>query len=191
MKAQPSGVLGYLSSDERKLDDLFAEGRADGMKQEEFARELYSLWQEGKVQISEPSPPKGFSGYMFGVRGLWFFGILAVVASVSLLIYAMPAIEVMSYIRYILGVTFVLYLPGYVVVEALYANRKDLDEPERLVLSVGLSLAFVPLLALILAYTPWGVSLSSVVSLFSAFVVAFGLLAAQRSFEQIKGGSSQ
>jgi Protein of unknown function (DUF1616) len=187
MKTKPEDDPRILSSRERNLEELVAEIQADGMKREEAAKELYRLWEQGKVRISDPSPPRSFSGYLFGIQGLWFFGILAFLAGISLLIYGIPALEMMVYLRYLLGSVVVLYLPGYVVVEALYLNRRELDELERLVLSVGLSLTLVPLLALFLAYTPWGVSLASVFLLISVFVVTFGLLAAYRSFERMKG----
>ena len=164
-----------------------AEGERRGIKREKLARKLYSLWEEGEVQLSEWEPLGGFRGYLFGVRGLWFFGILAFLLATLLLIYALPSIEAFTYSRYLVGSVFVLYVPGFVVVEALYSSRKDLDELERLVISVGLSLTLVPLLALVLAYTPWGVSLGSVFSLTSVFVVAFGLVAAYRRYQQIRG----
>lgn len=179
-----------VSSRDWKLEDLMAEGERRGIKREKLARRIFTLWEDGKVQVSEREPLGGFGGYLFGVRGLWFFGILAFLLATLLLIYALPSIEAFTYSRYLVGSLFILYVPGFVVVEALYSSKKDLDELERLVISVGLSLTLVPLLALVLAYTPWGVSLGSVFSLISMFVVAFGLVAAYRRYEQLRGVSS-
>lgn len=60
------------------------------------------------------------------------------------------------YARYVLGSIFVLFLPGYSLIRALF-GKKELDNIERLALSVGLSLALVPMAGLLLNYTPWGI----------------------------------
>ncbi|HEX4841651.1 MAG TPA: DUF1616 domain-containing protein, partial [bacterium] len=59
--------------------------------------------------------------------------------------------------RIVLGLPFVLFFPGYVLIAALYPRRSDLDGVERVALSLGLSLAVVPLIGLVLNYTPWGI----------------------------------
>lgn len=45
---------------------------------------------------------------------------------------------------------FVLFIPKYVTVEALFPRGRELDLIERFPLSVGLSMAFVPLVGLLL-----------------------------------------
>jgi uncharacterized membrane protein len=60
------------------------------------------------------------------------------------------------YARYILGSLFVLFLPGYSLIKALFPT-KELDNIERLALSIGMSLALVPIAGLLLNYTPWGI----------------------------------
>ena len=55
----------------------------------------------------------------------------------------------------ILAVPLVLFVPGFVLTAILFP-WKSLGVPERLVLSIGLSIAFVALSGLILNLTPWG-----------------------------------
>lgn len=69
-----------------------------------------------------------------------------------------------SPIRVALGLPFVLFFPGYTLIAALYPRRDDLDGIERLALSLGLSLAVVPLIGLVLNYTPWGIRLGPIVA---------------------------
>ncbi|MEM3070950.1 MAG: DUF1616 domain-containing protein, partial [Candidatus Bathyarchaeia archaeon] len=79
-------------------------------------------------------------------------------------IYTSPTIPQIAPIRIILGSIFVLYLPGASLIELLYPKKEDLTQLERLALSIGLSLALVPLVGLILNYTPWGIRLDPIVA---------------------------
>jgi uncharacterized membrane protein len=62
-------------------------------------------------------------------------------------------------LRWVLGLAFVLFLPGYWLVNALFPGREDIDGIERVGLSLGLSVAWVSILALILDSLPWGLRL--------------------------------
>ena len=61
-----------------------------------------------------------------------------------------PAPPPMQLVRVVLGVGFVLYVPGYCLTTALFPRRRDLQGVERTVFSVGASIAAVSLLALVL-----------------------------------------
>jgi uncharacterized membrane protein/LysM repeat protein len=74
-------------------------------------------------------------------------------------------------IRIVLGLPFVLLLPGYVLVAALYPRKGDLDSIERAALSFGLSIAIVPLIGLALNYSPWGIRLNPILAFVSLFIV--------------------
>jgi len=74
-------------------------------------------------------------------------------------------------IRIVLGLPFVLLLPGYVLVAALYPRKEDLDSVERVALSFGLSIAIVPLIGLALNYSPWGIRLNPILAFVSLFIV--------------------
>jgi len=62
-------------------------------------------------------------------------------------------------IRILLGLSIILFLPGYSLISALFPKKDDLDPIERIALSFGLSIAIVPLIGLILNYTPFGIRL--------------------------------
>jgi len=59
--------------------------------------------------------------------------------------------------RIILGLLFILFIPGYTLTIALFAKKGSLDVIERTALSFGLSIAVISLLALALNYTSWGI----------------------------------
>jgi len=82
--------------------------------------------------------------------------------------------------RVALGLPFVFFSPGYVLVSALYPRQDDLGGIERLALGLGLSLAIVPLMGLILDYTPWGIRPVPFVIALTVFVVASSLVTVHR-----------
>lgn len=100
---------------------------------------------------------------------------LLVVAIVSVALLASLTIE--GPVRIVLGLAFVLLVPGYVLVAALFPSRKDLDWVERAALSVGLSIAVVPLLGLLLNFSPWGIRLVPMATAISLFIAGVGAAA--------------
>jgi len=85
-------------------------------------------------------------------------------------------------IRWVLGSLFVLFIPGYVTVEALFPKGRELDTIERFALSVGLSLALVPLVGLLLNYTPWGIRLNPIVVSLTLLTVGLAVVALAREY---------
>jgi len=75
------------------------------------------------------------------------------------------------FLRVPIGLLMVLFVPGYVLIAALFPKKGDLDGIERIALSFGLSIAVVPLIGLGLNYTPWGIRLVPVVISISAFTL--------------------
>lgn len=80
-------------------------------------------------------------------------------------------------LRVILGLPLVLFFPGYILMTALFPRRSALDSIERVALSFGLSIAVVPLIGLILNYTPWGISLYPILISLMTFIVVISIVA--------------
>jgi uncharacterized membrane protein len=83
------------------------------------------------------------------------------------------------YLRYLFGSVFLLFLPGFCLIKALFP-RKELDEIETAGLSVGVSLAMVPLISFLLDLTPWGITLVPLTISFVALTVVFATVAVLR-----------
>jgi uncharacterized membrane protein len=66
------------------------------------------------------------------------------------------------------------------LIEALYPRREDLESLERLALSIGLSLAIVPLIGLFLNYTPWGIRLAPITISLATFTEAMAIAANEK-----------
>jgi len=105
---------------------------------------------------------------------------LLTIIALSLFLDLLIAFYPDSFLRKALGLAFILFFPGYVFITALFPNRKELDNLERLALSFGLSIAIVPLIGLGLNYTPWGISIIPILVSLTIFNVAFALVAIYR-----------
>ncbi|MDN7024308.1 DUF1616 domain-containing protein [Methanoculleus sp. FWC-SCC1] len=85
-----------------------------------------------------------------------------------------------SPLRVLFALPFILFIPGYLLIAALFPKKDDLDGIERTALSFGLSIAVVPLIGLALNYTPWGIRLDPIVASLLIFSAAMGLIAQYR-----------
>lgn len=99
---------------------------------------------------------------------------------VSSLVLVPMALLSAGLLRSILGLLFVIFFPGYALVAALFPKKSNLDGVERLALSFALSIAVVPLIGLILNYTPWGIRLESIVLSILCFILIMAALALYR-----------
>lgn len=113
-------------------------------------------------------------------------------------------------LRIVFGLPLVLFIPGYALIAALFPEAgespaadgderrvppeagdgavaalsdRGIDGIERVALSFGLSIAVVPLLGLVLNFTPWGIRLVPIMIAVSGFTVAMTALAARRRWE--------
>src|SRR2546422_11456961 len=66
-------------------------------------------------------------------------------------------------LRFTLALLLVLFLPGYTITATVFPRRGEMDWIERIAMSIGLSLAVVPLLGVVLASTPAGGRIQAVV----------------------------
>ncbi|MCW4010281.1 MAG: DUF1616 domain-containing protein [Candidatus Bathyarchaeota archaeon] len=131
------------------------------LKFQEASRAVYVFWKKGGLKLSEPNPPSNLLSFTFNLESLWFWAITALVALTMIVVFSVNA-SPLIYARYILGGVFILFLPGFMLISALYPRGGELDGLEKLALSIGLSLAIVPLVGLMLNYTPWGITLTPI-----------------------------
>lgn len=131
--------------------------------EQEIVERVLLLQDQGKIVLKDQLPLSfTLKDYILSVHAYWYLLIVAVAAVTTTLILAnlehTPIIGgILLYARYLLASVFVLFLPGYSFIKALFPV-KEIDNVERIALSIGMSLAIVAINALILNYTPWGIS---------------------------------
>jgi uncharacterized membrane protein len=113
-------------------------------------------------------------------------------------------------VRIVLGLAFVLFVPGYAFVAALFPERgsgptvneggecdedaalagdgdaaeeRGIDGTERVALAFGTSIAIVPLIGLVLNFTPFGIRLVPILASVSLFTLACAAVGARRRWE--------
>lgn len=152
--SSPETVEGLIEEAHRELE----------VPKDVVLKHVIELQNEGKLTLTSPpeSIPVSLETYLISMHATWFWAIIILSTTTTLSIFtitekAYPYI----YFRYILGSIFVLFLPGYSLIKALFPT-KEIDNIERTAISIGMSLALVPLVGLLLNYTPWGIRLTPI-----------------------------
>ncbi len=87
-----------------------------------------------------------------------------------------------TFMRTALAIPVVLFIPGYVLIAALFPRNDDMGIVERVALSLGTSIAIVPLLGLLLNFTT-GVDLNPILITLCLYTIILVFIAAYRRME--------
>ena len=153
--------------------------------EKEILERILHLQNEGKIvlQSHQTSVTPKVRSYIFSSNASWYWTIIAVATATAALVFTIPEGAIpFVYARYVLGAIFVLFLPGYAFIKALFPT-KELDNIERTALSIGMSLALVPITGLILNYTPWGIRATPVTLSLLALTTIFATAAIAREHQ--------
>ncbi len=168
----------------------FVQSRNDTPRQDIMERILL-LQEKGKIVLKDQLPLSfTLRDFIFSVHAYWYLTVVALAATTAALIVAnldrAPIIGgVLIYTRYLLGSVFVLFLPGYSFIKALFPV-KEIDNIERSALSIGMSLAIVAINALILNYTPWGISTTPLTISLLGLTLALSTVAIVREHQVLR-----
>jgi hypothetical protein len=153
------------------------------ISEEEAVKHIVDLSNKAKIKLEDTSLPSTDKGYVFSSRATWYWIIMLLSAATIITVYAIPENAIpMAYARYLLGSIFVLFMPGFCLLKALFP-KKELDKIESTCLSVGMSLAIVAITSLLLNYTAWGITTTTVTISFLIITFAFATAALFREHE--------
>jgi hypothetical protein len=121
------------------------------------------LQSQGRISLTEqPTRSQKLAPYLKTEKASWYWVTIVLIITSVIAVFAIPENAYpIVYLRYVLGIILVLWLPGYSLIKALFPE-KEIDNIERTALSIGMSLALVPITGLILHYTPWGIETTPV-----------------------------
>jgi uncharacterized membrane protein len=159
------------------------------LKEKVILESVLKLQTEGVIKLENQSLQSGtLISYMKTDKAVWYWLTIAAGAIAAALVFTVPeSVYPWIYVRNFLGVIFVLFLPGFAFVKALFPismpvkmPTESLESIERIALSLGMSLAIVAIVGLVLYYTPFGLSLPAIVASLLAFTLIFATTAIYR-----------
>lgn len=159
------------------------------LRHEEAQEHIMQLINHEKIKLKEQSKqtPQSLKTYIRSSEAYWFWTTTSLAIATAITVFTVPEDAYpLVYIRYVLGSVFVLGLPGFTLIKALFPSKKELDAIERAALSIGLSLAIVPIVGLLLNYTPWGIRLTPITLSLLALTITFATAAIFREHQTKK-----
>jgi len=152
------------------------------LPQQEIIDHVLHLQKQGKLAFKEESTfiPSSLKSYLSSSHSYWYWTTITLVLATTITAFTIPenAIPIV-YARYLLGSIFVLFLPGYSLIKALFPE-KEIDKIDRATLSIGMSLVLVSITGLILSYTPLGIRTVPVILSLLALTTIFATAAIPR-----------
>ncbi len=158
----------------------------------EILEVVLNLQNQGRVKLENRrlSPPTGLATFIKTRHARWYWVTAATAIATALIVFAVPGtLFPLNLIRVALGIAFVLWLPGYSLVRALFPidaripTKRELDTVEYVALAMGLSLALVPIVGLLLNFTPWGIRLTPAVLSLVALTMVLATTALTREYK--------
>ena len=166
--------------------------QSHNVSEKEIIKRAISLRERGLLDFtpSQTLMPSTFTAYLGSGQAAWYWITVAMALATTTVTFTIAENAYpLVYLRYVLGATFVLWLPGYTFIKALFpahtrvkTSGKSLDTVERIALSLGMSLALVPITGLLLNYTPWGIRLAPITLSLLTLTMAFATTALIREY---------
>lgn len=101
------------------------------------------------------------------------FRVLLGIFVLTLVLFIFTYLVPLQLLRVLLGIPFLLFFPGFVLLTVIAPERDDMSTTDRIVLSLVLSIVADSFIGFILHYTASGITLESVLFSMTIFVVFF------------------
>jgi hypothetical protein len=152
--------------------------------EQKIIEHVLRLQSQGRISLVEqPTRSQKLAPYLKTEKASWYWVTIALIMASAIAVFAIPENAYpIVYLRHVLSIILVLWLPGYSLIKALFP-QKELDNIERTALSIGMSLALVPITGLILHYTPWGIETTPVTLSLLALTAIFATAAIIREHQ--------
>jgi uncharacterized membrane protein len=166
-----------------------------GLEEEEIIELIMKLQADGVIKLeNQATTVNTFAIYLKSDEAIWYWATIIIALITGALVFTISeTVPALMYARNVLGVVFVLFLPGYSFVKAIFRNNMssttsadNFENIERFALSIGLSLALVSIVGLLLYYSPFGLNLNSVTPSLLAFTLLFATGAVIRDYRTKK-----
>ena len=159
----------------------------------EIVKIILKLRDDGVIRLEDQGEvSKSFIGYLKEGKANWYWVTVVMAISTAVMVFTISEdFYPWIYLRNAFSLVFILFLPGYAFVKAIFpvnmpidVASKNLEKIARIALSVGASLAIVPMVGLILYFTPLGLSITPIVLSLLTLIIFLATIAVAR--EQTK-----
>lgn len=101
-------------------------------------------------------------------------------------VYGLPEAMPWLGIRWLATGAFLLFAPGFGLVQVLFVSESELGVIERITFSVGLSLVLVSGVGLLLVFSPSGIRLDNIVLSLGGLNLFFALVYASKQYSHLR-----
>ena len=116
---------------------------------------IIDMEDEEKIVFKETdvSPPNNISEYMSSLYAYWYW-VINFISLLSMLILLQQNYD-LTYIKYVLGSIFSMFLPGYCLSKIIFLNEK-IGAVKTIAFSIGVSISMISLIGVLINYSPFG-----------------------------------
>jgi uncharacterized membrane protein len=107
----------------------------------------------------------------------WLEIVVTFTVLTLLVSYLVPSDSPIVALRYVLGFVFIIFLPGYCLINILFLGKNRLDTIEELTLSVALSFGLTGLIGLFLGLSSIGINFVSITVSLGVVVLVLAVMA--------------
>lgn len=149
------------------------------------------LQEKGKIKLEDDKPfYSTLIGYVFSPYSYWYLFIVILTIFTNILVIGnfenLPILgNYLIYVRYIFGGFFVIFIPGYSFVKAIFGEKK-INNSELFALSIGVSLCLVAFTFFLLNFSPWRISAISITFGLSVLILFSSTIAVNREYQNSK-----
>jgi hypothetical protein len=161
------------------------------LDEETIIKSVLNLQAEGAIKLGNQAlQPEVFKSNLKINAAIWYITTIAAAMMTIVLVFVISEnVYPWFYVRNVFGGVFVLFLPGYALLEALFPVNMlaktfmgTLDATERLVLSISLSISIVAIVGLLLLFSPWGLNLTDMILSLFVITLVFATVAVTRTY---------
>jgi hypothetical protein len=162
------------------------------LSEDEIIDLLVELEAEKEIKLVKSSFIQKGWRFSLSSETFWYWVIIFLCSiTIGFVFFVPDDIGSLLYVQYLVGIPFVLYLPGYALMNTVFPNgvlkttgQTSLGLIERVVMNFSFSLALTAILSFILTYTPWGLTSSTLVLSMSAFTITLSTYNVVRTYRE-------
>ena len=162
------------------------------LTEEEIVDSVLKLQAEGVIKLQNQSfQSRSIANYLKTGEAIWYWLTIAAGTITSILSFIISESAYQwVYARNFLGLVFILFLPGFAFIKALFptnishkTSMRSLEAIQRIALSIGMSIALVSIVGFLLHYSPWGLDMTTIVLSVFTLTLVFASAAVIREYQ--------